>query len=71
MGSGGGGGTGAGVCEDADLLNIEDEKKDAKVFEPLLMIAAGVGRGGTTNPVSVQLDRGTTRGNVTYLIAIA
>jgi len=46
----GGGGVGAGVG--ADRLNSDDVKKDANRLEPSLMIAAGVGIGGGTNPVA-------------------
>jgi hypothetical protein len=31
---------------------MEDEKNEARRFEPSLMMAAGVGRGGGTNPVA-------------------
>lgn len=50
--TGGGGGGGVGVGVGADLLNRDDVKKEANRFEPSLMIAAGVGMGGGTNPVA-------------------
>jgi len=50
-GAGGGGGGGVGAGE--DRLKMDDEKKDAKRLEPSLMIAAGVGMAGGTNPVAI------------------